>query len=91
MSPERNFSFPKRKLERFRLPRRRRGGGARAPKSVGGRGFKWREPRRSLGRRPFKPQTALLRWSRAVGPQSMSRHRRERARERATRSKMGVR
>jgi hypothetical protein len=37
------------------------------------------------------PQTALLRWSRAVGPQSMSRHQRERARERATRSKMGVR
>src|SRR5215470_1902176 len=68
MSPERNFSFPKRKLERCRLPRRRRGGGARAPNSIGGRGFKWREPRRSLGRRPYKPQTALLRWSRAVGP-----------------------
>ena len=89
--PRAQFFFPKRKLERFRLPRRRRGGGARAPNSIGGRGFKWREPRRSHGRRPFMPQTALLRWSRAVGPQSMSRHRRERARERATRSKICVR
>src|SRR6516165_12291742 len=44
-----------------------RGGRARAPESFGGRGFKWREPRHSLGRKPFKPQTALLRWSRAVG------------------------
>jgi hypothetical protein len=26
------------------------------------------QPRQSLGRKPFKPQTALLRWSRAVGP-----------------------
>src|ERR1700731_1301997 len=25
-----------------------------------GRGFKWRAPTRSVGRRPFKPQTALL-------------------------------
>ena len=40
---------------------------ARAPKAFGGRGFKWREPRHNLGRKPFKPQTALLRWSRAVG------------------------
>jgi hypothetical protein len=36
--------------------------GARAPKAFGGRGFKWRAPTRSVGRRPFKPQTALLRW-----------------------------
>ena len=29
--PRAQFFFPKRKLERFRLPRRRKGGGARAP------------------------------------------------------------
>src|SRR3984893_139319 len=28
---------------------------ARAPKDFGGRGFKWRAPTRSVGRRPFKP------------------------------------
>ena len=31
-----------------------------------GRGFKWRTPTRSVGRRPSKPQTALLlRWTSA--------------------------
>ena len=37
--------------------RRRR----KSPALSGGRGFKWREPGQSLGRKPFKPQTALLR------------------------------
>src|SRR5271157_802315 len=32
-----------------------------------GRGFKWRAPTRSVGRRPFKPQTALLHRSTSVG------------------------
>src|SRR5271169_5747650 len=32
-----------------------------------GRGFKWREPTRSVGRRPFKPQTALLHRRTPVG------------------------
>ena len=32
-----------------------------------GRGFKWRAPTRSVGRRPFKPQTALLHRRTPVG------------------------
>src|ERR1700730_17048968 len=35
--------------------------GRRSKSAERGRGFKcWREPTRSVGRRPFKPQTALL-------------------------------
>jgi hypothetical protein len=66
--PRAQFFFPKRKHEFPVCYGGRTGERARAPKSFGGRGFKWREPRQGLGRRPFKPQTALLRWSRAVGP-----------------------
>jgi len=66
--PRAQFFFPKRKHEFPVCHGGRTGERARAPKSFGGRGFKWREPRQSLGRKPFKPQTALLRWSRAVGP-----------------------
>src|SRR5271166_896040 len=32
-----------------------------------GRGFKWRVPTQSVGRRPFKPQTALLPRRTSVG------------------------
>src|ERR1700730_14972263 len=34
--------------------------GRRSKSAERGRGFKWRAPTRSVGRRPFKPQTALL-------------------------------
>jgi len=37
-----------------------------------------------LGRRPFKPQTALLHWSRAVGPDDIRRRRTEHGRGRAS-------
>src|SRR5260370_41838680 len=61
---EAQFFFPKRKREfsfEHGAKRRRR-------KSAGrGRGFKWRAPTRSVGSSPFKPQTALLSVSRAVG------------------------
>src|SRR5580704_17746851 len=66
---EAQFFFPKRKREfsfKHGAKRRRR-------KSVrtwpGGRGFKWRAPSALAdGSSPFKPLTALLRVSRAVGP-----------------------
>jgi hypothetical protein len=65
---EAQFFFPKRKREfsfEHGAKRRRR-------KSVrpwpGGRGFKWRAPSAVAdGSSPFKPQTVLLRRSRAVG------------------------
>src|SRR5208283_4302652 len=34
--------------------------GRRSKSAERGRGFKWRAPTRSVGRRPFKPQTVLL-------------------------------
>ena len=34
--------------------------GRRSKGAECGRGFKWRGPTRCVGRRPFKPQTALL-------------------------------
>jgi hypothetical protein len=68
MSPKSAIFPPKTEAPISRLPRREKRRKGKSPKSFGGRGFKWREPRQSLGRKPFKPQTALLRWSRAVGP-----------------------
>jgi hypothetical protein len=64
---ERNFSFQNGSAS-FRLPRREKRLKGKSPEVFRGRRFKWRESRQSLGRKPFKPQTALLRWSRAVGP-----------------------
>src|SRR5271165_3334583 len=65
---EAQFFFPKRKREfsfEHGAKRRRRKSVRLCPD---GRGFKWRAPTRSLGSSPFKPQTALLSVSRAVGP-----------------------
>src|SRR5271165_340287 len=74
---EAQFFFPKRKREfsfEHGAKRRRR-------KSVrpwpDGRGFKWRAPTRSVGSSPFKPQTALLSLSRAVGIDETRRRRAE--------------
>ena len=45
------------KAERSKAPTER---DRRSKSAERGRGFKWRAPTRSVGRRPFKPQTALL-------------------------------
>src|ERR1700761_9031340 len=41
--------------------------GCRSKSAERGRGFKWRGPTRSVGRRPFKPQTVLLSRRTSVG------------------------
>ena len=44
-----------------------RGRRSKSVRPSGGRGFKWRAPTRSVGRRPFKPQTVLLPSRTSVG------------------------
>src|ERR1700738_2857282 len=56
--------------------------GRRSKSAERGRGFKWRAPTRSVGRRPFKPQTVLLHRRLPVGSgwiwRSQTRGRRDR-------------
>jgi hypothetical protein len=52
------------KAKRCKAPTER---GRRSKSAERGRGFKWRAPTRSVGRRPFKPQTVLLLRRMSVG------------------------
>src|SRR5271165_5450985 len=75
--------------------------GRRSKSAERGRGFKWRAPTRSVGRRPFKPQTVLLHRRTPVGSEwiwrSQTRYRSDfkrtwvRLGERGRRDRLGAR
>ena len=84
---EAQFFFPKRKRE-LPFPARRKEAREQEPRLSGVEDLNGGDPAK-LGRRPFKPQTVLLRESRAVGPDDIRRRRTELRRPSGRASKNG--